>query len=155
MKNLHNFFRFIRFLTIVILLTLTTGCFLFEESEEEKSIRRTRKFSDNLIAYGLLAQNSNECLERANINITEGQTLGPYTEDLCFKISISGNTSVNMITFPGTTSGILHVWSSDAIPSKRTILREDDPSLPITGPGIWYANMYCDSICNSYTISIP
>ena len=143
----------ITFLIFLSFLIVYTGCFLFSETEEEKQARKTRKFSDNLIAYGVLALNKNVCLERTNIDITEGQILSSYAEDLCFKISISGNTSVTMLT-PGTTFGKLTVYSSDAIPLKREILYEDDPTLTITGPGVWYARTRCNT-CSSYSVQIP
>lgn len=146
MKNPNKFIRFMTFLILMSMLSLIAGCEKDKSSENSKN-----KMLFNV--FLLLTSNSNECLRRANIDIMAGQTLGPYTEDLCFKISINENTSVNMITSPGTTTGTLHVWSSDTFPYKRTVLYEDDPTLSVTGPGIWYAKANCWK-CSSYSISI-
>ena len=105
---------------------------------------------------GLAAQierASLECLNRSNIIITQGQNIGPYTDRMCFKITINTDTTVIMVT-PGTSTGNATVWSSDALPLKRDIYYEDDPTFTIKGPGTWYADVACSS-CTSYTISVP
>lgn len=122
-------------------------------SKEYKQARRNYKFATILNSYFFLSQYRNICLERTNIDITSGQILGPFTEEQCFRITVTGNTFVKMIT-PGTTTGYVDVWSSDLIPLIQRVPGVDDPILPIPSPGIWYANLYCSS-CMSYSISIP
>ena len=153
--NIHSIInQTVRFLSFLFLLSLMTGCFLFFETEEEKQARKNRKVSSNIMMLIILSANSNECLERTNIDITEGQTLGPYTTlDQCFKVTISGNTSVQMIT-PGTTTGNLTVWSSDPIPEKRRVQYKDDPTITISGSGTWYAKLFCVT-CSFFSIQIP
>ena len=150
MKNFHHFFRFIRFLTFLFLFSLMNGCFLFEEDKESKRIARNKELASVFIP---LISNANECLNRSNIIITQGQNIGPYTDRMCFKITINTDTTVIMVT-PGTSTGNATVWSSDALHLKRDIYYEDDPTFTIKGPGTWYADVACSS-CTSYTISVP
>ncbi|MBK8399151.1 MAG: hypothetical protein IPL26_28410 [Leptospiraceae bacterium] len=146
--NMHQIIkRFIRFLTFFFLLSLMTGCFLFEEDKESKHRAKNKQLFTILISIPF-----NQCLGQTNMDITEGQTLGPYTVKQCFKITINANTSVTMLT-PSNTTGNLRVWSSDPFPSRRDALYRDDPTFAITGPGIWYAYTNCDT-CTSYSISI-
>lgn len=148
--NIHQIIKQTKwFLLFFFLLSLITGCFLFEEDKESKRIDRNKQL---FYVLGNLLVNSNSCLERPNIDISSTQTLGPYTERQCFKITINADSLVIMLT-PGTTTGNLRVWSSDPFPSRRDALYIDDPTFTITGPGIWYAYMNCDT-CNSYSISI-
>lgn len=136
---------------LTLLLLSLTNC-LFGPDEEEKQARKSYKLATTMNSYFFLSQNRNVCLERTNIDITEGETLGPFTEEQCFKITATGKTSIKMIT-PGTTTGFIDVWSSNILPWRQRNPGYDDPTLPIPSRGIWYANVYCSS-CTSYSIQI-
>lgn len=67
-----NTIRFTMFLILLSMLGLIAGC-------EKDTSSKTQKAKALFDVFLLLSQNSNYCLRRTNIDITQGQTLGPYT----------------------------------------------------------------------------
>ncbi|MBK8399154.1 MAG: hypothetical protein IPL26_28425 [Leptospiraceae bacterium] len=155
--NIHQIIKqTIRFLTFFFLLSLMTGCDEPTESKKQKQMRNAVDVITVLMEIQNTMSNLNSgfCPTSSNkIEITQGQTLGPYNQAKCFKVTVTSNTTVTMVT-PGTTTGDLDVWLSGTFTFWQHVTNEDDPTLPINGPGEWDVNMLCNS-CSSYSITVP
>ncbi len=119
--------------------------------EHERIEERNRR-SDLILFLGLAAMDRNVCLERDNVDAAQGQTLGPYTNRQCFRISVTASAGSVGMTTPSSSRGNLAVYWA-AFFGKQQVLYKDDPAIPISGPGIYYGEASCDT-CGSYLFKV-